>query len=634
MKKLLVLVYLLFIATTSQAAVSTFALDSAYLIQPSKEVQFEGVLALATDKFKPFTNDLRLGFVDEPVWIKLRITPKPASAVEPSFAAVADSAVVLRLGLLSLDSIELYEQVGGAWVKQIRGDTVSQKYAGCQDDYHCFELASDPKRPIDLYLKVQTTTIFTVMLQAVSVRDLSAVVANRMVSLVSTFAVAVSLLVMGLLFFIIDRSHLVATFCAYQFSVVLLTFLSTGFVSRVFEHTSAEQINLINQYLQNFRAMFTVLLGYVLLRPFKLPPIYHQAMWLLAGLGVVSFYFVFTNQFFNAIRLNIAIHLIGFLVQIFGASTAEKIPRLLRWITLLGYSVFAIILLGSVVMNFNLFFEISSPAPMFMQSFGDSRLNGSRVGIFLFAILIIQVFERRKVNSDTLQEFKIEAAKSTAQRERLIERQSMIDMLTHELKNPLGTIRFALASLKRSSAEDSESQQRVKRIDDSVERMNELIEHVALSNKIDRFDVSQVRESVDIEELVDVCIGDFEDIAIFKLDIAKDLNIQTSRLMLTLIFQNLISNAYKYHLKTDSILIRAYRQDSTVVIEVSNTVELEKSPDPERIFQAYYRHDNVQDQSGMGLGLSLVLAASEKINATINFAQHQNLVVFSLKVPQ
>ena len=634
MKKLLVLVYLLFIATISQAAVSTFALDSAYLIQPSKEVQFEGVLALATDKFKPFTNDLRLGFVDEPVWIKLRITPKPASAVEPSFAAVADSAVVLRLGLLSLDSIELYEQVGGAWVKQIRGDTVSQKYAGCQDDYHCFELASDPKRPIDLYLKVQTTTIFTVMLQAVSVRDLSAVVANRMVSLVSTFAVAVSLLVMGLLFFIIDRSHLVATFCAYQFSVVLLTFLSTGFVSRVFEHTSAEQINLINQYLQNFRAMFTVLLGYVLLRPFKLPPIYHQAMWLLAGLGVVSFYFVFTNQFFNAIRLNIAIHLIGFLVQIFGASTAEKIPRLLRLITLLGYSVFAIILLGSVVMNFNLFFEISSPAPLFMQSFGDSRLNGSRVGIFLFAILIIQVFERRKVNSDTLQEFKIEAAKSTAQRERLIERQSMIDMLTHELKNPLGTIRFALASLKRSSAEDSESQQRVKRIDDSVERMNELIEHVALSNKIDRFDVSQVRESVDIEELVDVCIGDFEDIAIFKLDIAKDLNIQTSRLMLTLIFQNLISNAYKYHLKTDSILIRAYRQDSTVVIEVSNTVELEKSPDPERIFQAYYRHDNVQDQSGMGLGLSLVLAASEKINATINFAQHQNLVVFSLKVPQ
>jgi len=71
----------------------------------------------------------------------------------------------------------------------------------------------------------------------------------------------------------------------------------------------------------------------------------------------------------------------------------------------------------------------------------------------------------------------------------------MINMLTHELKNPLGTIRFAIASLKRNVFADSDSLQRVKRIDDSVERMNELIEHVALSNKIDRFDTNQVKES-------------------------------------------------------------------------------------------------------------------------------------------
>lgn len=607
-------------------------MDSAYFIQSSKEVQIDGVSALPNDTFKPFTNDLRLGFVEAPVWIKLRITPTPTSA--ESSADGPDSSVVLRVGMLSLDRIELYEHVAGTWVKQIRGDTVGQKYAGCQDDFHCFELASDAKRPIDLYLKVQTTTLFTLVLQAVSVRDLSVWVAERTVSLVSTMAVAVALLVIGLLFFIIDRSHLVATFCTYQFFVVLLTFLSTGFAAKVFDQTSHEYINSFTQYLQNFRAIFAVLLGYVLLRPYKLPPIYHQAMWVLAALSVISVYFVFAQQFFNAIRLNIAIHLIGFLVQLFGASTAEKMPKLLRRIALLGYAMFGVILLGSILMNFNLLIEITQPAPMFMQSFGDSRLNGSRVGLFLFAILIIQVFEQRKIDATTLQKFKLEAAKSTAQRERLIERQSMIDMLTHELKNPLGTIRFALASLKRSSSEDSESQQRVKRIDDSVERMNELIEHVALSNKIDRFDVSQVRESVDLEEMVDVCIGDFEDMAIFNLNIEKGLNIHTSRLMLSLILQNLFSNAYKYHLKTDSILIRAYRQDTSVVIEVSNTIELDKSPDPDKLFQAYYRHENVQDQPGMGLGLSLVLAACEKIESTIDFAQHQSLVVFRLKVPQ
>jgi hypothetical protein len=108
------------------------------------------------------------------------------------------------------------------------GTKSNKNTPGCQDDFHCFELRSDPKRPIDVYLKIQTTTIVTVVLEAVSVRDLPTLVANRMVILVSTFAVALSLLVIGLLFFVIERSSLVATFCAYQVSVALLTFVSTG----------------------------------------------------------------------------------------------------------------------------------------------------------------------------------------------------------------------------------------------------------------------------------------------------------------------------------------------------------------------------------------------------------------------
>jgi signal transduction histidine kinase len=356
-------------------------------------------------------------------------------------------------------------------------------------------------------------------------------------------------------------------------------------------------------------------------------------MLVLAGLCVISMYYVASDQFSNASRLNIAIHVICFLVQIFGAATAENISKLLRFLTLIGYLIFEIILIGSIFSAFNLYPEISQSTPLFMQSLGDWRLNGSRVGIFLFAILIIQVFDRRRISNEALQGFKVEAAKSTAQRERLTERQSMIDMLTHELKNPLGTIRFAIASLKRNVSIDSDSLQRVKRIDDSVERMNELIEHVALSNKIDRFDASQVKESVDIAELIEVCIGDYDRIRIFRVEVERGLFISTSRLMLSLILQNLISNAYKYHLSQDTVLIKAYAQNNTAVIEVSNTIEIDKSPDPSKLFQAYYRHNNIQEQPGMGLGLSLSMSAAEKINAKIEFSQERNLVVFSLKVP-
>jgi len=633
MKRLWFFLITLFYFAVSQAAANPLTTESAYLVQSKGDIQVEDISSLPNDAFKSFKKDLRLGFIENPVWIKLRISPPISTSSANATAMGSDSAVVLRAGLLALDSIELYELVEGEWVKQHRGDKVKQKYKSCPDDFHCFELRSDPKLPIELYLKIQTTTITTVILEAVAVRDLPTLVANRMVTLVSTLAVATSLLVIGLLFFVIERSSLVATFCAYQISVVLLTLLSTGLVGRMFEDTSPELINNLNQYLLTIRATFSVLLGYVLLQPYKLHAYYRKGMWLLAGMCLVSMSFVISDQFANASRLNIAIHVICFLVQIFGAATAQNISKLLRWITLIGYVIFETILVGSILTAFNLYPEISDSTPLFMQSLGDWRLNGGRVGIFLFAILIIQVFDRRRISNDTLQEFKLEAAKSTAQRERLTERQSMIDMLTHELKNPLGTIRFAIASFKRNVSIDSESLQRVKRIDDSVERMNELIEHVALSNKIDRFDANQVKESVDISELLEVSIGDYDDIRIFRVEVERGLCIPTNRLMLTLILHNLISNAYKYHVPTDPVLIKAYIQNNKAVIEVSNTIDLDKSPDPAKLFQAYYRHNNIQEQPGMGLGLSLSMSAAEKINSKIEFLQERNLVVFSLKVP-
>ena len=632
MKRCWVVLFLLCCVAVSQAAANNFALESAYLIQPRTEFELADALATPDSEYTHFQSDLRLGFVDQAVWIKLRIEPLATSYSEIHPATISDSSVVLRVGLLSLDHINLYEQVVNKWRVQERGDTVKGKYSACQDDFHCFELLADPHKSTTVFLKIKSSNITTVLLQAVSLKDLSGLVADRMVGLVSTFAVAVALLVIGVLFFVIERSHLVATFCMYQAVVVLVTFFSTGLVFRAFGDVSPSLLNVMGQYLLNLRAMATVLLSYVVLRSYKMHALYHWAMWFLVGLGVVSAYFVVVDQVFNAVRLNITIHVVNFAVQIVGLVTAKGMPRLLRLITLMGYVLFEIILIGSILTAFNLNVDLGSFAPLFMQSMSDSRMNGSRVGLFLFAILIVQVFEQRKINSDTLQSFKVEAEKSTAQRERLLERQSMIDMLTHELKNPLGTIRFALASLKRKSSEDVDAQQRVKRIDDSVDRMNQLIEHVALSNKIDRFDASQVTESIDIAELVGVSIGDYDDIEIFNVDVQQGLKVQTSRLMLSLILQNLISNAYKYHLTSDTVYIKAYADRGFMVIDVSNTVDLDKSPDPDRLFQAYYRHNNVQEQPGMGLGLSLCNSAAEKIQAKVSFTQQRNLVVFTLKM--
>ncbi|NBS77795.1 MAG: hypothetical protein EBT28_10440, partial [Betaproteobacteria bacterium] len=145
MKRLWFFLMTLFYFAVSQAAASPLAIESAYLISPREDIQLQEVASFTDTAFKPFQKDLRLGFIEKPVWIKLRISPSSSTSSEATTARGSDSAVVLRAGLLALDSIELYEQVDGEWVKQHRGDMVKQKYASCQDDFHCFELRSDPK---------------------------------------------------------------------------------------------------------------------------------------------------------------------------------------------------------------------------------------------------------------------------------------------------------------------------------------------------------------------------------------------------------------------------------------------------------------------------------------------------------
>jgi signal transduction histidine kinase len=120
--------------------------------------------------------------------------------------------------------------------------------------------------------------------------------------------------------------------------------------------------------------------------------------------------------------------------------------------------------------------------------------------------------------------------------------------------------------------------------------------------------------------------------------------------MLTVIFENLISNAYKYaHSKAkikmtiSSALsfnslnryVAAEEKNNLYFtnFEISNAVGIYAAPDESRLFERYYRHPNTQDIPGLGIGLSLVQAAAQKIGASVHYFQEDGLVIFTVKVP-
>ena len=269
-----------------------------------------------------------------------------------------------------------------------------------------------------------------------------------------------------------------------------------------------------------------------------------------------------------------------------------------------------------------------------IQNSGDLRLNGIPIGLVVFWLVAIEKSKRNRQERGERQALQIQAAESRAHQANLQERRELIDMLTHELKTPLSTIKFALASLKRTALAQGESFERVQHIDASVSRMDAMIEHVALSNKIERTDVHGTEETVSALELMNVVMQEYQEPERFELDIQEGVVLRADPHFLALIIENLVSNAVKYA-ADGKIRISIHDESETVTcFRICNRVADDSHPDEARLFERYYRHPSFQNRPGMGIGLSLVHSAAEKMGASVRYQKAEQEVIFEVRFPR
>ena len=174
--------------------------------------------------------------------------------------------------------------------------------------------------------------------------------------------------------------------------------------------------------------------------------------------------------------------------------------------------------------------------------------------------------------------------------------------------------------------------------------MDDMIEHVANSNKIERSDLMLQRELLPASELIHEFMDEYSSQDRFELRIERGAAFLSDRKMLSLLLENLISNAVKYSVDATPILLTVTALSdvtpgdlpdavSWTCFEISNEVAPDKVPDESRLFERYYRHPEVQNQPGMGIGLSLVLSAAQKIGAVVTCRQADQQITFTVRVP-
>jgi len=560
--------------------------------------------------------------------------------------ATAGNPLVLRVGPYSLDQVDVYESYGGTWHVSHSGAIRNNTIGNCVDDLHCFSLHTDTHEASTIYIRVHSQGLRLIKTEVTLANTLLVTAAPRLAQISGKLALSIAMLMLGLLFFSMQRSQLLHIYCWHQAAVVVLLFDSTGMLRAGLSDIPDEAIQAIRNLIRVARLFTIVLLGRAAIAAYQPPPAYRKLCDFLLVWCAASALLVSVGYAHLGVTLNYLLLPANLLVQLYGTMNTSGCNRALKTIIYACYGFYLAAFTVVTLVAFDLLYF--SPLTGILRDVADWQFTGVAIGIFTMLYANHDQTIKKSLLLQEVQDLRFKAMQAEGQREILRERDTLIDVLTHELKTPLGTIRFALASLKRDLGANHHSLQRIKHIDASVQRMDSIVEHVAESVKLEQTYPTGQLESMPAELLLEELISDLRSFARFKLHIDKGATFHTDRHLLTQILNNLLSNAEKYSAPGDILVFvrtapahpaplqansDANGPPRLIYLEVCNRVAPENAPDTERLFQRYYRHANSMGMPGIGIGLHLVQVAADHIGATVHYRLEDSWAIFEVRIP-
>lgn len=187
--------------------------------------------------------------------------------------------------------------------------------------------------------------------------------------------------------------------------------------------------------------------------------------------------------------------------------------------------------------------------------------------------------------------------------------------ISHDLKNPLSTIKGYAQMLTKTAGLESRTLDVLSKIDGKVDKMNSMINEVLEYSRIGRLELKLV--DVDVNTIIHEHIKDLKlvyNADHVKVNIGNTPLIQGDPTMISQVFANLLSNAIKYSLPSGApaIAIEGKDNETEIVYTITDNgvgIDIKQLP---RVFELFKRMDNVQDIEGTGVGLAIVKRIVEK----------------------
>lgn len=203
-------------------------------------------------------------------------------------------------------------------------------------------------------------------------------------------------------------------------------------------------------------------------------------------------------------------------------------------------------------------------------------------------------------------------------------RREFVANVSHELKTPITSIKGFAETLIEGAKNDEQSLDMFLNI---ILKESNRIESLVT----DLLDLSHIEQQKELEinymNLSELAINIIDNLQTqaynkrikIQSEIEKDVIIEAHENKIAQVITNLLSNAINYSSEDNKVIVRVYRNDNKVYLEIQDYGIGISETDQKRIFERFYRVDKARsrDSGGTGLGLSITKHIVEAHNGRI-----------------
>lgn len=216
-------------------------------------------------------------------------------------------------------------------------------------------------------------------------------------------------------------------------------------------------------------------------------------------------------------------------------------------------------------------------------------------------------------------------------------RESLLHIVSHDLRTPLSTIHGSInLILSNKNLDKEKTKMLLEDINYSSLRMKRLITNLFDSARLSSKEIDLKLEWCDLEDIVGVALEEFPT---QQADEYLELQIGNLHLfwgdntLLTQLIVNLLDNAFKYAKNDTNIEFSIYEENNDLKIEIFNQSENIDTKKLKNIFDKFYRFEDTNDISGSGIGLAICKSIVTLHNGSIEANSKNNGIEIKITLP-